>query len=67
MKKAINRRNKLFTKPAITSALTYPNEYFSFAFHLVITEAARPASKPVQSKNIWKESDIKPVQEVDKK
>jgi hypothetical protein len=64
MKKAINRRKRLFTNPASTSALTYPKLYLSFAFHFVITDAARPANKPVQSKNIWKESDINPVEDV---
>lgn len=60
IKKAMKSRNKPFTKPAKTSALTYPKEYLSFAFHFVITDAAKPANSPVQSKNIWKESDIKP-------
>lgn len=61
MKNAMNSRNKLFTNPAITSARTYPYEYLSFAFHFVITEAARPASNPVQSKNMWNESEIRPT------
>lgn len=56
----MNSKNKLLTNPARTSALTYPKEYLSLALHLVITEAARPASKPVQSKNMWNESEIRP-------
>lgn len=52
MKNAINSKKRLFTKPAMTSARTYPNEYLSLAFHFVITDAARPAKRPVQSKNI---------------
>lgn len=28
--------------------------------HLEMTEAARPASRAVQSKNMWKESEIRP-------
>lgn len=60
MKKEMKSRNRPLTKPANTSALTYPYEYLSFARHLVITEAARPANKPVQSKNIWNESEINP-------
>lgn len=67
IKNAINSKNKLFTKPAITSARTYPYEYLSFAFHLVITEAAKPANSPVQSKNIWNESDIRPKENLQKK
>lgn len=62
MKKEMKSRNRPLTKPANTSALTYPYEYLSFARHLVITEAARPANKPVQSKNIWNESEINPTQ-----
>lgn len=61
MKNDINNKNKLLTNPARTSALTYPYEYFSFAFHFVITDAAKPASSPVQSKNIWNESDMRPT------
>lgn len=64
MKKAINKRNKLLTKPAMTSARTYPYEYLSFAFHFVMTDAARPANSPVQSKNIWNESDMRPGNDV---
>ena len=39
---------------------TYPYEYFSFALHREIRDAMRPASRAVQSKNMWKESEIKP-------
>lgn len=60
IKKAINNKNNPLTKPAKTSARTYPYEYFSFALHFVITEAPKPANNPVQSKNIWKESEINP-------
>lgn len=48
------------TKPARTSARTYPYENLSFARHFVMTEAARPASNAVQSKNMWNESEIRP-------
>lgn len=60
IKNEINNKNKLFTNPANTSARTYPYEYLSLAFHFVITDATKPAINPVQSKNIWNESDIKP-------
>lgn len=39
---------------------TYPYGYLSFALHFVITDAAKPANKAVQSKNMWKESDMSP-------
>lgn len=52
MKNEMNNRNKLFTKPANTSARTYPYEYLSFARHFVTTDATKPAISPVQSKNI---------------
>lgn len=46
---------------------TYPYGYLSFALHFVITDAAKPANKAVQSKNIWKESDMSPkLEERDK-
>ena len=44
----------------------YPYEKASFALHLDITDAASPASKAVQSKNIWNESEIKPKLEKEK-
>lgn len=60
MKNAINNRNNPFTKPASTSARAYPYEKRSFARHLDTSEAASPATKPVQSKNIWNASEIRP-------
>ncbi len=39
---------------------TYPYENVCVALHFDITDAAKPASSAVQSKNMWKESDIKP-------
>lgn len=60
IKNAINNRNSPFTKPAKTSARAYPYEYLSLDLHLDITEAARPATRPVQSKNMWNASDIRP-------
>ena len=38
----------------------YPYEYFSFARHLEMSDAIKPASKAVQSKNMWNESEIRP-------
>lgn len=60
MKKAVKMRNNPFTKPARTSALTYPYEKLSLDLHLEMTEAASPANSAVQSKNMWKESEIRP-------
>ena len=40
--------------------MQYPYENVSFFFHRDITVAIKPASNAVQSKNIWKESDIRP-------
>lgn len=60
MKKAMKRRKRPLMKPAMISALTYPYENASVDFHLAMTVAASPASKAVQSKNIWNESEISP-------
>lgn len=38
----------------------YPYEKESLDRHREITDAARPARRAVQSKNMWKESDISP-------
>lgn len=38
----------------------YPYEKESLDLHREITDAARPARSAVQSKNMWKESDISP-------
>lgn len=60
MKKAMNSKNRLLPKPTSTSARTYPYENLSLAFHLVIIDAARPNNRPVQSKNMWNASDMRP-------
>lgn len=60
MKNAINNKNNPFTNPAKTSALAYPYENLSLGRHLEIKEAANPATRPVQSKNMWNESDMRP-------
>ncbi len=39
---------------------TYPYENLSSALHLAMIDAARPANSAVQSKNMWKESEIRP-------
>lgn len=41
-------------------SLTHPYEKDSFARQRAITEATKPASRAVQSKNIWKESEMRP-------
>lgn len=46
---------------------THPYEKVSVDFHLEITEAISPANNAVQSKNIWKESEIKPRLKNEKK
>lgn len=46
---------------------THPYEKVSVDFHLDITEAISPANNAVQSKNIWKESEIKPRLKNEKK
>lgn len=42
------------------SLSAYPYEKESLDLQREITDAARPASSAVQSKNMWKESDINP-------
>ncbi len=39
---------------------SHPYEKESLDLHREMTDAARPARRAVQSKNMWKESDIKP-------
>lgn len=54
-----NHTNVLF--PISYQCLSaYPYEKESLDLHREITDAARPASSAVQSKNMWKESDINP-------
>lgn len=60
IKNAMNSKKRPLINPAIISDRTYPYEYLSSALHLATNDAIRPANKAVQSKNIWKESEIKP-------
>ena len=57
----------MFETPGLHWLHTYPYEKESFDLHLEITEAASPAKSAVQSKNMWKESDIKPKLRAKKK
>lgn len=42
------------------SMASYPYENLSSALHFDTNDATKPANNAVQSKNMWKESDINP-------
>ena len=51
MKNEINNRKSPLMNPAKISALTYPKLYLSFDRHLVITDATKPARRPMSNIN----------------
>ena len=51
MKNEINNRKSPLMNPAKISARTYPKLYLSFDLHLVITDATKPARRPMSNIN----------------
>ena len=58
MYKSIQKYGQMSSSSKILSS--HPYENLSSALHFETSEATKPASSAVQSKNMWNESDINP-------